>query len=81
MKKVSSRFDTPKNGNRLLNIFYLFLGVLLVVDFFIDKHADFPWEGAVNFYAVYGFISFVALVFIAKLLRRVIQRKEDYYDN
>lgn len=80
MNKKITLLDTPKNGKRLRALFHLFLGVLLIVDFFIDKHADFPWEGVVNFYAVFGFLSFVVLIVIAKLLRRLIQRKEDYYD-
>ena len=80
MKKEITLFDNPKNVKRLLNVFYLALAVLLLVDVFIQKHADFPWEGTMNFFAVYGFVSYVALIFIAKLLRRVIRRREDYYD-
>jgi hypothetical protein len=32
------------------------------------------------FFAVYGFISCVSLIFIAKALRLLVKRKEDYYD-
>ncbi|MBW2608397.1 MAG: hypothetical protein JRD05_12270 [Deltaproteobacteria bacterium] len=73
-------FDKPKNVQRLLFIFYGSLVVLLIVDFFIHKHADFPWEAATNFFAVYGFVSCVALIFIAKILRKIVKRKENYYD-
>jgi len=73
-------FDKPKNVQRLLFIFYGSLVVLLIIDFFIHKHADFPWEAATNFFAVYGFVSCVALIFIAKILRKIVKRKENYYD-
>ena len=60
--------------------FYAFLAVLLVVEFVIPKHGHFPWEEAPGFYAAYGFIGCVGLIFVAKLLRRLVRRKEDYYD-
>lgn len=61
--------------------FYLFLVLLIVVDFFIPKHPDFSWEAFPLFYATYGFVAFVLLIFIAKyILRPLVKRKEDYYD-
>jgi hypothetical protein len=80
MKRELKIFDNPRNVRRLLFAFFVSLAVLLVVDFFIHKHAHFPWEGRVNFFAAYGFISCVALIYIAKLLRMFVKRKEDYYD-
>jgi hypothetical protein len=38
------------------------------------------WENLPAFYAVYGFVACVLLVLIAKEMRKVIMRKEDYYD-
>ncbi|MDJ0875027.1 MAG: hypothetical protein QNJ48_08705 [Desulfobacterales bacterium] len=73
-------FDDSKNVKRLLVIFYASLVVLLIVDFFIHKHADFPWEEAPNFFAVYGFVSCVLLIFIARILRPMIMRDEDFYE-
>jgi hypothetical protein len=80
MKKELKIFDKHKNVQRLLYIFYSSLLVLLIIDFFIHKHGEFPWEAAPDFYAVYGFVSCVALIFIAKLLRKIVRRKENYYD-
>jgi len=80
MKKELKIFDKHKNVQRLLYFFYAALIVLLIVDFFIHKHDDFPWEAAPEFFAVYGFVSCVALIFIAKLLRKIVGRKENYYD-
>jgi hypothetical protein len=59
--------------------FYLLLLVLLIIDYFLPKHGHFPWEEAFAFYAVYGFVGCVSLIFVAKGLRRLVKRKEDYY--
>ena len=72
--------DAPKNRARVRKVFYIFLLILLVVEFFTTKHGHFPWEEAYGFYAVYGFIGCVSLIFIAKGLRWLVKRKEDYYD-
>ncbi len=80
MKKELKIFDKPKNVKRLLNCFYVALVLLLIIDFFIHKHAEFPWEGVPDFFAAYGFVSCVLLIFIAKLLRIFIKRKENHYE-
>ncbi|MCP4111191.1 MAG: hypothetical protein GY749_37645 [Desulfobacteraceae bacterium] len=80
MKNELKIFDKPENVKRLLVIFYISLVLLLAADFFIHKHAEFPWEEAPGFFAAYGFVSCVMLIFIAKILRIFIKRKENYYD-
>ena len=80
MKRELDFFDKPKNVQRFLFGFYIALAVLLIVDFFIHKHAEFSWEKAPDFFAVYGFVSCVLLIFIAKILRLFIKRDENYYD-
>jgi len=80
MKKELKIFDNPGNVKILLICFYISLAILLVVDFFIHKHAAFEWEGYPNFFAAYGFISCVLLIYIAKLLRLWVKRDENYYE-
>jgi len=72
--------DSAENRIKVRKYFYIFLCVLLIIDFFIPKHGYFPWETAPEFFAVYGFIACVSLIFIAKALRFLVKRKEDYYD-
>jgi hypothetical protein len=72
--------DDPKNIDRLIHGFYLFCGLLLAIDVFVPKHGPFAIEHVVGFYGVFGFLACVALVLIAKQLRRVLMRPEDYYD-
>ncbi|MDJ0781849.1 MAG: hypothetical protein QNJ22_07740 [Desulfosarcinaceae bacterium] len=79
--KAELRFlDTPEAQARLRRYFYVALVVLMLVELIIPKHGHFPWEAAYGFYAVYGFMGCVALIFIAKGLRWLVQRGEDYYD-
>jgi len=73
-------FDKPENVNRLLKGFYAICILLVVADFVIHRHISLSWEEIPAFYALYGFIACVVLVVIAKEMRKVIMRKEDYYD-
>lgn len=73
-------FDKKKNLDAFLLVFYFSLIVLLGVDFFIHKHDHVEIGNAPEFYAFYGFISCVMLIFIAKVLRVLIKRDENYYD-
>ena len=73
-------FDKPKNVARLLNGFYAICGILFLLDFVITRKTYHPWEWFWGFYALYGFIACVVLVVIAKEMRKVLMREEDYYD-
>ena len=79
MKKELRIFDNPKNVKRFLFVFYISLAVLLAVDPFVPKHAEFGWETSPGFFAAYGFVSCVLLIFVARVLRIFIMRGEDYY--
>lgn len=80
MKKELTLFDKPKNVKILLICFYCSLVVLVIAEFFIHPHPAFYFEQIKGFSAVYGFFSCVLLIFLAKLLRWVVMKKEDYYD-
>ena len=73
-------FDDPGNVNRLLRSFYVICILLVVVDFFVHRHVEMAWENLPAFYALYGFVACVVLVLLAKLMRKIVMRKEDYYD-
>ena len=73
-------FDKPENVKRLLNGFYVFCIILIIADFIIHRHTTMAWENIPAFYAIYGFVACVLLVVIAKMMRKVVMRKEGYYD-
>jgi len=56
------------------------LVLAVIAEFFIHLHAYFSIVKFVGFYAVYGFMSCVILIVIARLLGLLLKRKEDYYD-
>ena len=50
--------------------------------FFDKKHpAHFEPEKWFGFQAIFGFVSFVTVVMLGRLLRPLIRREEDYYDS
>ncbi len=73
-------FDKPENIERLLKGFYAICILLVIADFVVHRHISLPWEKIPAFYALYGFVACVVLVVIAKAMRKVVMRKEDYYD-
>jgi hypothetical protein len=73
-------FDKPRNVTRLLRGFYLVCIILLILDFVLHRHVIHSWENIPGFYAIFGFVACVLLVLIAKEMRKVVMRKEDYYD-
>ena len=79
-KEKTYLFDRPENVNRLLMGFYAICILLVLADFVVHRHIGFGWEKIPAFYAVYGFAACVLLVLIAKKIRNVVMRKEDYYD-
>ena len=73
-------FDKQRNIDRFLMVFYVICVVLFVLDFIIHRHTMHSLEELPAFYAVFGFVAFVALVVGSILLRKLVMRKEDYYD-
>ena len=65
---------------KFLRGFYIICAILLAVDFVHHRHVIHYWENLWGFYALYGFVACVALVEIAKLMRKVLMRAPDYYE-
>ena len=73
-------FDKQRNVSRLLGGFYAICILFFVLDLILHRHVEHSWEAFTGFYALFGFVACVTLVLIAKLLRRILMRREDYYD-
>jgi hypothetical protein len=83
-------FDDPKNVKRVLRGLYVACGLVFLADIanlvivwmggHELRHAERTWEGLPGFYSIYGFVACVILVLIAKEMRKVLMRDEDYYD-
>ena len=73
-------WDDSRNVKRLLLVFYAICAALFLVDFVAHRHTVHPWEHMWGFYAIFGWIACVILVLVAKELRKVLMRREDFYD-
>jgi hypothetical protein len=77
--------DNQRNVRKLIKVFFASCVLLIAVDLFFHRHSSFSddiflFESYFGFYGIYGFVACVLLVIVAKELRKVLMRKEDYYD-
>ena len=71
----------PATIRRLWIAFVAVLIVTVVADVFIDRHGEFGIDGSIGFYAWYGFLSCVMLIFGARLLGVLLKRRDGYYES
>ena len=79
-EKKQHLLDNPRNVSWILRGFYGMCLVLFILDFILHRHVTHSWENLNGFYALFGFVACVTLVLIAKQMRKILKRKEDYYD-
>jgi uncharacterized membrane protein AbrB (regulator of aidB expression) len=68
-------------GSRSKLVLFVMAFVLLVLEFFVHRHAETDIEHFIFFPALYAFVICVAIVLGGIVLRKLIMRSEDYYDN
>ena len=71
--------DDPRNVDKIFYGLVLICAGLFLADFFYHKHVNFAFEDWFGFFAWYGFVCCVALVLLAKQMRKLVMRDEDYY--
>jgi len=72
--------DQPGTPKKIYRGLWALCILLVLADFGYHKHAHFAAEEWFGFFGFYGFVSCVLLVLAAKELRKLIMRREDYYD-
>ncbi len=72
--------DQRRNVDRLVYGLVAICALLVVADLFYHKHTHFAFEGWFGFFAGFGFVMCVILVLLAKEMRKIVKRDEDYYD-
>lgn len=78
--------DDWGNVKKVIATLFAVCGALLLVDLLdvagvlYHKHVHYDFEGWFGFYGFYGFFGSVGLVLLAKLMRIILMRAEDYYD-
>lgn len=88
MEPEKKRFlDDPDNVTRLWRGFVVAcvlvasLDLLGLLDFIWHRHVYLFIEGLPGFYPLWGFVGIGLLIVLAKQLRTVVMRPEDYYDD
>jgi hypothetical protein len=72
--------DDPKNVRKIVRALIAASALFFLGSALYTSHG-FGIEGVFGFYGIYGFVACVALVLIAKALRKVLMRPESYYDD
>lgn len=76
-----SWFERPENINKLIIGLLIACAIVTLADlFYTNPHAHFAIESTFAFQAWFGFVTFVVVVYLGKILRWFVQRDEDYYD-
>ena len=81
MQEKSHIFDNKKNVKRVLKALVLACVLTAGADIVYHRHVVHPFEALWGFYAIYGFVACVVLVLLAKEMRKILMRDEDYYDH
>ena len=71
--------DKPGGANKIFWALAALCFVLFLADFTYEKHSYFEMEHLPGFYGFFGFVSFTGLILVAKALREIIKRPENFY--
>jgi len=72
--------DEPKNVTKVYWSVWISCFALLLVEPLVHMHAEVSIAEWFAFNGVFGFMACVALVLVAKWVRRILMRPEDYYE-
>ena len=81
MKHKVETMALKRYGKAFTLVLVIAIVILLVIEILTHRHGELPIEEMFFFPAVYGFCAFVFIVMMGKLLRQVIMRPENYYQN
>lgn len=71
--------DQPQNIRRLWRGFLAVLVLTVAAELLVPLHPHFEVEAIFGFNAWYGFLVCAAMIGVAKLLARVLKRRDTYY--
>jgi hypothetical protein len=85
VKEPVGWMDRPEAVRRFFTVFYVICGALLLAELLLlgaESAHPHPLEERMRFlvYPIYGFVSFWFLVLVAKPMRKLLIRSEDYYE-
>ena len=72
--------DHPGNVTKLYRGLWIVGIALVILDLVVHRHEEFGFAEVLGYHAGYGFFACVILVLLAKGLRVLVKRPEDYYE-
>ena len=79
---ASKKNHSLKKLGRIATWLLIVVGVVLVaLEFMLGRHGDVDAENLPLFPAIFGFLVFVGIVMGGILLRKLVMRGEEYYDD
>ena len=72
--------DRSENVTKVYRGLWMIGLAVLSVDLFLHRHEEFRFASWSGFYGIFGFLACVVLVLVAKKLRLVLMRPENYYE-
>lgn len=73
--------ERKENVTKIARTLYVVCGLIILTDLFARTHPETQIDAIPFFYGVYGFVGSVLLVLTAKQMRKILMRREDYYDD
>lgn len=73
--------DDKKNIHKIFWGLVIVCGFLALSDLLIDRHSAFFFQDWFGFFGFFGFCLSFLLVLTSKELRKILMRREDYYDS
>lgn len=72
--------ERKENVTKIARTLYVVCAIVLLADV-VRTHPENLIDAVWGFYGVYGFVGSVLLVLTAKQMRKILMRREDYYDD
>lgn len=72
--------DESRNVTKIFYALCVVCVLLVLADLLYHKHVHYFFESWLGFHGFFGLIGCVFLVLAAKQMRKVVMRKEDFYD-
>lgn len=72
--------DSAENVRKLLVGFTILGFIALALDIVVHRPIGMAWERVWGVFGVFGFVGVALLILGARLLRKLVGRREDYYD-
>lgn len=82
IQKIVNFFGDSKYKKLRWRLLLATLLIIVIADFFVERHHDHFWEEIPGWGAFFGFVSCFAIIFVSKFIGKKggIMKDEDYYD-